>query len=346
MKSKMYTMVLPLIPTAQPDCSDCLTAHGLVLDFRNNDTTDTASSVSMIVDGGTWQVRPDSDGSTGRNNLFISNTVDTIDLAGDFTIDTDGNHAQLNPVLLGTGSIVKTGEGIIEMHGVSDTYSGTVEVQTGELHGRGSTTGGVNVSSGTILSPGSIADINDFGFGSADIDGTLEINFGRTATDILEVTNALDLTGATIDFAGLNEASFLTGESHVIASYGSLVGSESVTVTNLPIGFDIDFDYMSGNQIAIFLTDIPGDFNDDDVVDAADYTIWRDTVGSTTDFRADADLNGVIDDVDYGIWADNYGISIVDAASSASAVPEPSAAMICLVGLAAFLRKRNSQAKP
>ena len=39
-----------------------------------------------------------------------------------------------------------------------------------------------------------------------------------------------------------------------------------------------------------------GDYNGDGVVDAADYTFWRDRVGSTTDLRADGNGNGVVDD--------------------------------------------------
>jgi hypothetical protein len=45
-----------------------------------------------------------------------------------------------------------------------------------------------------------------------------------------------------------------------------------------------------------------GDFNRDGHVDAADYTIWRDTKGSTTDLRADANGDGVIDSADYDVW--------------------------------------------
>ena len=38
-----------------------------------------------------------------------------------------------------------------------------------------------------------------------------------------------------------------------------------------------------------------GDYNGDGKVDAADYTVWRDTLGSTTDLRADGNGNGSID---------------------------------------------------
>jgi hypothetical protein len=45
-----------------------------------------------------------------------------------------------------------------------------------------------------------------------------------------------------------------------------------------------------------------GDFNRDGRVDAADYTVWRDTEGETTDLRADADGNGQVDQADYDLW--------------------------------------------
>lgn len=44
------------------------------------------------------------------------------------------------------------------------------------------------------------------------------------------------------------------------------------------------------------------DFNRDGNVDAADYTIWRDTQGSATDLRADANGDGKVDAADHEIW--------------------------------------------
>ena len=51
----------------------------------------------------------------------------------------------------------------------------------------------------------------------------------------------------------------------------------------------------------------PGDYNGDGIVNAADYTIWRQTLGSTTDLRADGNGDLVIDAGDYNIWSSNFG---------------------------------------
>ncbi len=54
-----------------------------------------------------------------------------------------------------------------------------------------------------------------------------------------------------------------------------------------------------------------GDYNGNGAVDAADYTIWRDTLGSTEDFRANGNNEGasedLIDEADYDVWKANYG---------------------------------------
>ena len=54
-----------------------------------------------------------------------------------------------------------------------------------------------------------------------------------------------------------------------------------------------------------------GDYNHNGTVDAADYTIWRDTLGSTTDFRANGNNEGasmdLIDQADYDTWKNAFG---------------------------------------
>ncbi len=49
-----------------------------------------------------------------------------------------------------------------------------------------------------------------------------------------------------------------------------------------------------------------GDFNRDGMVDVADYTIWRDSLGSTSSLAADANRNGIVDASDYDLWGSNF----------------------------------------
>lgn len=77
---------------------------------------------------------------------------------------------------------------------------------------------------------------------------------------------------------------------------------------------------------------LAGDYNDNGVVDAADYTLWRDQLGQTGfSNSADGDANGIVDQADYLIWRNNFGLSNA-APGSASSVPEP-----CSVTLWGFL---------
>lgn len=50
----------------------------------------------------------------------------------------------------------------------------------------------------------------------------------------------------------------------------------------------------------------PGDYNGDGIPNAADYTVWRDTLNSTSDLRADGDGSGTIDAADYELWKQSF----------------------------------------
>ena len=52
---------------------------------------------------------------------------------------------------------------------------------------------------------------------------------------------------------------------------------------------------------------LAGDYNGDGTVNAADYTIWRNTKGSADDLRADGNHNGIVDQGDYDLWHANFG---------------------------------------
>ena len=93
---------------------------------------------------------------------------------------------------------------------------------------------------------------------------------------------------------------------------------------------------------------LTGDYNGNGIVDAADYIIWRKTLGSTTDLRANGDNTGAsagkIDQADYLAWKSNFGhIASGAAAGSLAAVPEPTSwLLLTLGGLIAASKRRQS----
>ncbi len=83
-----------------------------------------------------------------------------------------------------------------------------------------------------------------------------------------------------------------------------------------------------------------GDYNHDGIANLADYTKWRDTLGSTTDLAADGDGDEVIGPGDYDVWKQRFGNTTIPLNSPAASLetmelafafyqaPEPTAAKL------------------
>lgn len=84
------------------------------------------------------------------------------------------------------------------------------------------------------------------------------------------------------------------------------------------------------------------DFNDDGSVDAADYTVWRDTLGhSGAGLAADADKNGIVNDLDYDLWRANFGLPVEMGAGAS--VPEPGSFALLVFGLVGWVACWNNR---
>ena len=81
----------------------------------------------------------------------------------------------------------------------------------------------------------------------------------------------------------------------------------------------------------------PGDYNRDGDVTLDDYTVWRETFGSTTDLAADGDSSGRVDASDYALWRENMAA----AALNFGRVPEPSSGLLLIASLLVSLRRRR-----
>jgi hypothetical protein len=84
---------------------------------------------------------------------------------------------------------------------------------------------------------------------------------------------------------------------------------------------------------------LAGDYNDDGVVDALDYTVWRNSLASGAPLVNETASPDLVDSADYDAWKENYGASNLGAGSGQLAnqpVPEP-AAWVLGIFAAAFM---------
>jgi hypothetical protein len=96
----------------------------------------------------------------------------------------------------------------------------------------------------------------------------------------------------------------------------------------------------------------PGDYSGNGAVDAADYVVWRNTLGHVgKSLAADGNGNQQIDAGDYAVWRSTFGTTGGDSgAIEVVAVPEPSmCTLVCLalvvlrLGRMLDIRNRSSQ---
>jgi hypothetical protein len=86
-----------------------------------------------------------------------------------------------------------------------------------------------------------------------------------------------------------------------------------------------------------------GDYNEDGVVNAADYVVWRNHNGTAFNLpNRDSSQSGDIGPGDYDIWVGNYGERLEAGNSHELAVPEPAMGTLLavLVGCANSVRRR------
>ena len=123
----------------------------------------------------------------------------------------------------------------------------------------------------------------------------------------------------------------------VIREYGSFLRNDYLTSCrrvadielNLLNAFQYTMPAYSVTTLVLISDGLPGDFNRDQIVDAADFTVWRDSVGQTgTELAADGDENNTVDAADYELWVSNFGRSEAGGAGSLATVPEPTSSML------------------
>lgn len=75
-----------------------------------------------------------------------------------------------------------------------------------------------------------------------------------------------------------------------------------------------------------------GDYNNNNQVDAADYTVWRDHLGSTTALPNDS-TPGSVTIEDFAVWKTNFGMSAGSGGLAGATVPEPAGMALAMSAL-------------
>jgi hypothetical protein len=86
-----------------------------------------------------------------------------------------------------------------------------------------------------------------------------------------------------------------------------------------------NFAAFAQNPVAVPSPYVPGDFDHDGHVTASDYNVWRASFGSTTQLNADGNGNQIVDAADYVVWRQELSVASGQSAISShlATVPEP-----------------------
>lgn len=183
--------------------------------------------------------------ATADDAAFISQ-VDTVNVnEGGLLLNSNGFTLTASQDLDGSGGVVKTGAGTLNLNGTNG-YAGPTNVNEGTLGGSGTFAGAISVASGAILNPGVTTGVMSADSVSIAAGGTLAIDIAETgavAADRLDVAGNLNIAGASLDFNGT-----ATSRVYILASYGTLTGT--FAAPSLPSGYTLEYAF-GGNQIAI-----------------------------------------------------------------------------------------------
>jgi hypothetical protein len=154
--------------------------------------------------------------------------------------------------------------------------------------------------------------------GDANLDDLVDFD------DLVTLADHFDTTGGTWAVGDFNADSLV--DSLDLALVESQYGGT-------PAEFDVAWALARG------ITPLFGDYNSNGVVDAADYTVWRDSLGQAAGSLANDPNFGVpIGEAQYNTWRTNFGATLAGSPDPL-AVPEPCALLLIACAASAMRRR-------
>lgn len=159
-----------------------------------------------------------------------------------------------------------------------------------------------------------------------------------SSADLIEVTSTrlpdgrvgllisnLNPSGTSTVNVNVAGASLKTSGTTWLYGVNQTTPLQTALSTGLGNTFAVSVPYRSVLAVLVDAA-LPGDFSGDDIVDALDYTVWRDNFGAP--YTA----------ADYELWRVNFGATAGAASATNSAVPEPAAVVMALLLIAGAIR--------
>jgi hypothetical protein len=192
---------------------------------------------------------------------------------------------------------------------------------------------------------------------------------GLTPADEVDALAVWDVDGSLYGTPGLDYALFslapgspfllMTGASPADIFVTNFTNSNTLYLPFFMLGMQpednvdaLDVEYAMGGMIQEPLdwvagAIVPGDYNGDGVVDAADYTVWRDhrgTIGPPgipgdgDDGSMTGNPDGMVNELDFNYWKANFNSVGYGCGSGAlaGAVPEPASVALAALAIMAF----------
>ncbi|MGD9636202.1 MAG: hypothetical protein AB7U97_23170, partial [Pirellulales bacterium] len=224
-----------------------------------------------------------------------------------------------------------TGQGKLTLAGGSVSAQEVVVGYLGQITGTGTLTADVT-SSGAILPGNSTGSLTIAGDYTQTTDGVLSIDLASAASfDKLTVNGDVAL-------AGLLEVNLLGGYSPALGATfdvldwtGAASGAfELLALPDLDASLAWDTSLVDSQGVLSVVAVNPllaGDYNDDGLVDAADYSVWRDALDSNGPLENETESLGVVDAADLNAWRINFGNTLSGAgglsSEAARSIPAP-----------------------
>jgi hypothetical protein len=279
------------------------------------------------------------------------------------------NNNETMMVQVQNGATLTTFSGVnLEPSGVIELQNGTldaqyVEVLGGTLRGSGTVITGSGPIPGQVenrdgvVAPGNgIGTLSVFGRFANGTAGTLAMELGGTMAGMQYdqlVVNGAVATGGTLAVS-LTDSGGGPFQPSIGNSFTLITATEGVggmfDQLSLPAGYHWNVEYgLTSVILSVVGLGLAGDYNGNGLVDAADYAVWRDSLGDMgSSLAADGNGDQVVDQNDYLVWRGNFGKSALGGGSvtvAVAAVPELSSMVLWVLAVPAgiFWTRRNHQ---